>query len=87
MFFWPLLADLIPQAVVQPRQCEEILSVALHVFRKLADTFIESVDIESCLVKWGALLVGYEAQEVGWIMRARRFMLIVLSVRWTSRKS
>lgn len=64
MFFWPLLADLIPQAVMKPQNCEEILSAALHVFRKLADSFIESIDIQSCLLKWGELLANYKAQEV-----------------------
>jgi hypothetical protein len=64
MALWPLLNDLIPQAVMQAQKCEETLSVALLVFRKLADTSIESVDVESCLLGWGSLLVKHKSQEV-----------------------
>jgi hypothetical protein len=34
------------------------------VFRKLADTSIESVDVENCLLSWGSLLVQHKSQEV-----------------------
>jgi ubiquitin carboxyl-terminal hydrolase 34 len=64
MALWPLLNTLIAQAVMQPEKCEETLSVALLVFRKLADTSIESVDVENCLLSWGSLLVQHKSQEV-----------------------
>jgi len=64
MALWPLLNTLIAQAVIQPEKCEETLSVALLVFRKLADTSIESVDVENCLLSWGSLLVQHKSQEV-----------------------
>jgi hypothetical protein len=61
---WPLLNQLIPQAVMHPQKCEETLNLALVVFRKLADTSIESVDIERCLLDWGTLLVEHKSLEV-----------------------
>lgn len=64
MVLWPLLNDLIPKAVKRPDRCEETLALALLIFRKLADTSIESVDVESCLLRWGALLVDHTPQEV-----------------------
>jgi hypothetical protein len=66
MALWLLLNDLIAQAVMQPQMCEETLSVALLVFRKLADTSIESVDVETCLLSWGSLLVKHKSQEVNY---------------------
>jgi len=64
MALWPLLNTLVAQAVLQPQKCEETLSVATLVFRKLADTSIESVNVESCLLSWGSLLVQHKSQEV-----------------------
>jgi hypothetical protein len=64
MAIWPLLNELIPQAVMQPQNCEEALSVVLLVFRKLADTTVESVDIEGSLLRWGSLLVQHKSREV-----------------------
>jgi ubiquitin carboxyl-terminal hydrolase 34 len=67
MALWPLLNALISQAVMQPQKCDETLSVALLVFRKLADTSIESVDVESSLFGWGSLLVQHKSQEVNYL--------------------
>lgn len=65
MAFWPLLNGLVPQAVTQPLKCEETLSLVLVIFRKLADASIDSVDLDSCLIRWGSLLVEHEPDEVG----------------------
>lgn len=66
MALWPLLNDLIAQAAMQAQNCEETMSVALLVFRKLADTSIESVDMETCLLSWGSLLVEHKSEEVNY---------------------
>ncbi len=63
MAIWPLLNELIPKAVMQPQKCEETLTVTLLVFRKLADTSIDSVDVESSLLRWGSLLIDHKSQE------------------------
>lgn len=63
MALWPLLERLVPKAVLQPQRCEETLTMALLVFRKLADTSIESVDVEGCLLGWGSLLVEHKSHE------------------------
>jgi ubiquitin carboxyl-terminal hydrolase 34 len=63
MTLWPILYDLVPQAVMHPQKCEEALSVTLLVFRKLADTSIDSVNVEKCLTRWGSLLVQHECRE------------------------
>ncbi|ELR08910.1 hypothetical protein VC83_05858 [Pseudogymnoascus destructans] len=61
--FWPLLRDMIPSAVSLPDQCEEALSVALLVFRNLAESSVGSVDLDACLFQWGTLLTQHTAQE------------------------
>ncbi|KFX98867.1 hypothetical protein V490_02068 [Pseudogymnoascus sp. VKM F-3557] len=61
--FWPLLRDLVPSAVSLPEQCEEAFSVALLVFRNLAESSVGSVDIDSSLFQWGSLLTQHTAQE------------------------
>ncbi|KFY87186.1 hypothetical protein V500_07114 [Pseudogymnoascus sp. VKM F-4518 (FW-2643)] len=61
--FWPLLRDMIPSAVSLPDQCEEALSVALLVFRNLAESSVVSVDLDVCLFQWGTLLTQHTAQE------------------------
>ena len=61
--FWPLLSEMIPSAVSLPDQCEESLSVALLVFRNLAESSIGSVDLDACLFQWGTLLTQHTAQE------------------------
>jgi ubiquitin carboxyl-terminal hydrolase 34 len=63
MALWPILNDAISQAVKIPHKCEETLSLALQIFRKLADTSIESVNIEECLLRWGNLLVEHSSME------------------------
>jgi ubiquitin carboxyl-terminal hydrolase 34 len=64
MFLWPILVDLIPHAVKIPVKCEETLSLALQIFRKLADTSVDSVDVQGCLINWGTLLVNHTSHEV-----------------------
>ena len=63
MTVWPLLYDLVPRAVMHPEKCEEALYITLLVFRKLADTSIDSVDLEKCLTRWGSLLVQHDSRE------------------------
>ncbi|KAI9742649.1 MAG: Ubiquitin carboxyl-terminal hydrolase 34 [Claussenomyces sp. TS43310] len=62
-FFWLSLAELIPLATKLPGRCEETLSLALHVFRKLANTFAEQVDLTHYLLQWGSLLAEHKSQE------------------------
>lgn len=61
--FWPILYDLIPPAMLLPDKCEETLSVALLVFRNLADASTEGVNLKTCLFQWGSLLVKHTSQE------------------------
>jgi len=61
--FWPLVYDLILPAVSFPDKCEETLSVALLVFRHLAEASVTSVDLNACLSQWGSLLVEHTSQE------------------------
>lgn len=61
--FWPLVYDLILPAVSCPDKCEETLSVALLVFRHLAEASVTSVDLNACLSQWGSLLVEHTSQE------------------------
>lgn len=60
---WPNLWDLIPSAVATPDRCEESLSLALLVFKELAEASDNSINLEHCLFRWGELLVNHSSQE------------------------
>jgi ubiquitin carboxyl-terminal hydrolase 34 len=61
--FWPLLNKLVPRSRYHSDRCDEALSVVLVVFRKLAGTSVDSVDLNACLTAWGGLLAAHKSQE------------------------
>ena len=64
--FWPMIASLINEAVLYPYQCEEIFSLAHTLFKRLAETSSDFLDLEDLVKQWGGLLLNHSCQEV-WI--------------------
>ena len=62
--FWPLVAALIPEAVMQPQTCEEIFSLSHHLFKNLAETPIHSLLLDDLVGQWSALLLSHIPDEV-----------------------
>ncbi len=62
--FWPMVARLLMEAVHQPHQCEETFYVAENLFKRLAETSLESLDLETFVREWGQLLLVHTCIEV-----------------------
>lgn len=64
MEFWPMVATLIPEAVNNPRQCEETFLLAHALFKRLADTSVDSLRLGDLVKEWGTLLLRHKCIEV-----------------------
>lgn len=62
--FWPMVTTLIPEAVNNPRQCEETFFLANALIQKLADTSVDSLRLGDLVKEWGALLLRHKCIEV-----------------------
>jgi ubiquitin carboxyl-terminal hydrolase 34 len=62
--FWPMIASLIPEAVLHPYQCEEIFTLANTLFKRLAETSLDILNLENLVKQWGALLLSHSCREV-----------------------
>lgn len=60
-----MIDSLITDAVDYPYQCEEIFTLAHTLFKKLAETSTDFLDLEDCVKQWGGLLLNHNYQEVG----------------------
>jgi ubiquitin carboxyl-terminal hydrolase 34 len=60
-----MIESLIIEAVLYPYQCEEIFSLAHTLFKRLAETSTDFLDLEDCVKQWGGLLLNHNCQEVG----------------------
>jgi ubiquitin carboxyl-terminal hydrolase 34 len=63
MTFWPLVAELIPAATINAQQCEETFSLALALFKRLAETSLEFLNLEDLVKQWGGLLLSHTCAE------------------------
>jgi ubiquitin carboxyl-terminal hydrolase 34 len=59
-----MIASLIPEAVLHPYQCEEIFTLANTLFKRLAETSLEFLNLEDLVKQWGALLLSHTCREV-----------------------
>jgi len=59
-----MAADLITEAVREPFLCEETFHLALTLFRKLAETSLEFLNLDNLAQQWGALLFSHTSREV-----------------------
>ena len=62
--FWPIVEDMIPSFTRHPYQCEEAFFLAHTLFKRLAETKIEFLDLDKLIKAWGILLVQHECVEV-----------------------
>lgn len=61
--FWPLVAALIPEATGNAQQCEDTFSLALALFKRLAETSLEFLNLEDLVQQWGVLLLSHTCAE------------------------
>jgi ubiquitin carboxyl-terminal hydrolase 34 len=62
--FWPMVATLIPHAAKQPQRCEETFALSHQLFKKLAETSIDFLNLDELVRQWGALLLSHTPNEV-----------------------
>ncbi|KAI1500599.1 ubiquitin carboxyl-terminal hydrolase [Biscogniauxia marginata] len=61
--FWPVVFQLLPRAVGEPRKCEEVFNLSFQLLRKLVEGSSSILDLPSCLETCGQLLVSHTATE------------------------
>ncbi|KAF4629829.1 hypothetical protein G7Y89_g8311 [Cudoniella acicularis] len=61
--FWPIVTSLIIEAVKQPQQCEDTFSLGVSLFKKLAETSIDFLDLNELVQQWGSLLLSHNCKE------------------------
>jgi ubiquitin carboxyl-terminal hydrolase 34 len=59
-----MIASLISEAILQPYQCEEIFTLALTLFKRLAETSLDFLNLEDLVNQWGSLLLSHTCREV-----------------------
>ena len=62
--FWPMLVALIPDAVKQPQTCEETFALSHQLFKKLAETSLNTLNLMDLVGQWSALLLSHTPNEV-----------------------
>lgn len=71
-----MVATLIPMTAHYPQQCEETLSLALTLFKKLAETSLEFISLDDVMRQWGSLLLSHNSKEVAISTPCLRIKLI-----------
>jgi ubiquitin carboxyl-terminal hydrolase 34 len=72
-----MIASLIPEAVLQSYQCEELFTLALTLFKRLAETSLDFLNLEDLVKQWGTLLLSHICREVGAILSFLRMTLTI----------
>jgi ubiquitin carboxyl-terminal hydrolase 34 len=62
--FWPMVAALIPDAAHQSQKCEETFTLCHQLFKKLAETSLDFLNLEELISQWGGLLLSHSPIEV-----------------------
>ncbi|KAG0647567.1 Ubiquitin-specific-processing protease 34 [Hyphodiscus hymeniophilus] len=57
--FWPIVLGLIPHAAKLPQNCDETFTLCQQLFKKLADTSINSLDLDELVRQWSKLLLSH----------------------------
>jgi ubiquitin carboxyl-terminal hydrolase 34 len=55
--FWPMLVELIKRVREHPYQCEELFTLAHTLFKRLAETSLEFINLDDVVRQWSALLL------------------------------
>ena len=61
--FWPIVWELLPQAVAEPSRCEDVLNLCIQLLEKLVEADSPNVDLPACLVDCGQLLMKHTPTE------------------------
>ncbi|KAK9775074.1 hypothetical protein SCAR479_08348 [Seiridium cardinale] len=61
--FWPIVFELLPQAVAEPSRCEEVLNLSSLLMPKLAEAESPALDLKTFLGKCEDLILSYESTE------------------------
>ena len=59
-----MVVGLIPHAVKQPQTCEETFTLCHQLFKKLAETSIDFLNLDERISQWSALLLSHTPNEV-----------------------
>ncbi|RDW59732.1 hypothetical protein BP6252_12819 [Coleophoma cylindrospora] len=62
--FWSIAASLIPETVLNPQQAEEVLTLALNLFKKVLDTSQGYPELENYMQEWTTLLLTHKVKEL-----------------------
>ncbi|KAI0179993.1 hypothetical protein GGR52DRAFT_568756 [Hypoxylon sp. FL1284] len=62
-FFWPIIVQLVPQAVAEPSKCTQIFLLACQLLRKLIEVGSLVLDLRGCLELCGQLLLSHTTTE------------------------
>ncbi|KAI1771399.1 hypothetical protein F4818DRAFT_213002 [Hypoxylon cercidicola] len=62
-FFWPVVFQLVPQAVTEPIKCVETFTLSFQLLRKLIDEGSSVVDLPNCFKLCGKLLLSHTTTE------------------------
>ncbi|KAL8350358.1 hypothetical protein RB598_005598 [Gaeumannomyces tritici] len=62
-FFWPLACNLVPAAIEQRFQCEEVFNLWLEMFKSMKDSASAILDLQLLLDVTSDMLLSYEAEE------------------------
>lgn len=61
--FWPVVIQLVPQAVTEPSKCAETFLLSFQLIRKLIDEGSSVVNLPNCLSMCGQLLLSHTSTE------------------------
>lgn len=62
-FFWPLACNLIPAAIEQRFQCEEVFTLWIELFKSMRDSGSVILDMQLLLDVTSDMLLSYEPEE------------------------
>ncbi|KAI9815552.1 MAG: hypothetical protein M1827_002686 [Pycnora praestabilis] len=62
-FFWTILATIIPETINHQSTSEQFFQVSLAVFRSIAESSRDDLDLEEYIRLWGQLLMDHEHEE------------------------
>ncbi|KAG9232040.1 ubiquitin C-terminal hydrolase-like protein [Amylocarpus encephaloides] len=64
MDLWPMIVALIPETMTQRQNCEEAFYLANTLFKRLAETSIDFLNLGELVRQWGQLLISHKCIEV-----------------------
>lgn len=63
-FFWDTVSSLLPQAIEQPGQSQQLFELALSILRAMGPGLRNDLDLASYIRQWSDLLLKHRHEEV-----------------------